>query len=391
MLKTLFSFFVLFFSLQHSAQSRKFYKAGTATLPNPVEALPFTYQNDLPLVEVTFGGKKHIFLLDTGAPTIISPSTYKELGLKSVSEANVNDSQNAAKKQIFTKITEIKIGNVTFNNIGAIVMEFNQPEFTCRKIDGIFGANQMAHLFWKINYAEGKMLVSKNIRLLTQSEFPIKIPFQSTKQKTPIISSQFLDKKVNLTFDTGFNGYFKIDNSIADVESNIAKENYITTVGSNSVSMYGAAKIEQEYLFMMNNLSLAKENFKNQIIDTGISNLLGNKFLKNYEYILDWKKNLVYLKPLVKEADKSESFGFGYRFIKNKAFVALIFKEKNIPLQLNDEILEINGISLENLNESKACNYYLNRIEKDLYKITVKIKRGNEIHNFTLDKFNYLL
>lgn len=55
--KMLLSFFVLFFSLQYAAQSKKFYNSGSATLPATVEALPFTYQNDLPLVEVTIGGK----------------------------------------------------------------------------------------------------------------------------------------------------------------------------------------------------------------------------------------------------------------------------------------------------------------------------------------------
>lgn len=286
------------------------------------------------------------------------------------------------RKEIFTKVPEMKIGNVTFNNIGAIVMDFSQPEFTCLKIDGIIGANQMAHLYWKINYADGKILVSNNIHLLKQNDFPVKIPFKPTRQKTPLIATSLLGKKVNLTFDTGFNGYFKLNNSIADVESNISKENYVVTEGVNAVSMYGGAKMEQEYEFLLNNFTLGEQKFENQIFDTEISNLIGNKFLRNYEYILDWKKSLVYLKPLEKEAHKSESFGFGYRFIKNKAFVVLVFKEKNIPLKLDDEILEINGISLENLDESTACHYYLNKIEKDLNKITVKIKRGKEFHTF---------
>ncbi len=380
--KMLLSFFVLLFSLQYAAQSKKFYNSGSATLPATVEALPFTYQNDLPLVEVTIGGKKHIFLFDTGAPTIISPATYKELRLKSISEGAIHDSQKNMRKEIFTKVPAMKIGNVTFNNIGAIVMDFSQPEFTCLKIDGIIGANQMAHLYWKINYADGKILVSNNIHLLKQNDFPVKIPFKPTRQKTPLIATSLLGRKVNLTFDTGFNGYFKLNNSIADVESNISKENYVVTEGVNAVSMYGGAKMEQEYEFLLNNFTLGEQKFENQIFDTGISNLIGNKFLRNYEYILDWKKSLVYLKPLEKEAHKSESFGFGYRFIKNKAFVVLVFKEKNIPLKLDDEILEINGISLENLDESTACHYYLNKIEKDLNKITVKIKRGKEFHTF---------
>lgn len=161
------------------------------------------------------------------------------------------------------------------------------------------------------------------------------------------------------------------------------------TKGINSVSTYGPAKETVEHIFRLNKLTLENEEFENQVLETGTLNLLGNQFLKNYEFILDWKKNNLYLKPVNQPQTNYESFGFSYRFVNNKAIIALVFKDKNIPLVMNDEILSINGISLENLNSEQSCQYYLNRIEKELSKITIKIKRGTDIKTFDLEKITY--
>ncbi|WP_373739101.1 hypothetical protein [Kaistella sp.] len=118
-------------------------------------------------------------------------------------------------------------------------------------------------------------------------------------------------------------------------------------------------------------------------------NLVGNQFLKNYEFILDWKTNTLHLKPIIQPETTLKSFGFSYRFINNKAVISLIFRDKNIPLEMNDEIVSINDISLDNLHTEDSCKYYLNTIEKELSKITIRIRRGNEIKVFDLEKISY--
>lgn len=40
------------------------------------------------------------------------------------------------------------VGAITFHDIGAIVLDFESPEFKCLQMDGILGANQMAKLFF---------------------------------------------------------------------------------------------------------------------------------------------------------------------------------------------------------------------------------------------------
>lgn len=389
MLKYLLYLFIILLPSHFSSQNRNFFNTGTVKLGKSVEKLPLHFINDLPFVEVIIGGKAYNFLFDTGAPTIISSAIYKELGLESIFESEVGDSQNKVQKQTFTFVPEISIGNLTFKNVGAIVIDFTQPEFKCLEVDGLIGSNQMALLFWKINYLENSMLVSKDLKLLTNNNDYSTIPFKSNRQKIPFIKSKIKNKDISLELDTGFSGKIQINKNEFNVPENIPKDQYLLTKGINSVSTYGPAKETVEYIFRLNKLTLENEEFENQVLETGTLNLLGNQFLKNYEFILDWKKNNLYLKPVNQPQTNYESFGFSYRFVNNKAIIALVFKDKNIPLVMNDEILSINGISLENLNSEQSCQYYLNRIEKELSKITIKIKRGTDIKTFDLEKITY--
>ncbi|MCZ2085870.1 MAG: retroviral-like aspartic protease family protein [Flavobacteriales bacterium] len=183
MLKYLLYLFIILLPSHFSSQNRNFFNTGTVKLGKSVEKLPLHFINDLPFVEVIIGGKAYNFLFDTGAPTIISSAIYKELGLESIFESEVGDSQNKVQKQTFTFVPEISIGNLSFKNVGAIVIDFTQPEFKCLEVDGLIGSNQMALLFWKINYLENSMLVSKDLKLLTNNNDYSTIHLNQTDRK----------------------------------------------------------------------------------------------------------------------------------------------------------------------------------------------------------------
>lgn len=389
MLKHLLFIFILIIPSQVGAQSKKFWNTGSAELTQVVEKLPFHYQNDLPFIEVKIKGKIYNFLFDSGAPTVISNAIYNELGLKISFESEVGDSQKSVQKQIFTVLPELSLGNIVFKNISAVVVDLTPPEFKCLQVDGIIGSNQMAILYWKINYLENSMLASKDLQSLINDDTFSKIPFKSNKQKTPFIKSKIENKDISMELDTGSSGKLQINSSEFAIEKNFSKDRYLISSGINSIGLYGPANVKDEYTFKINKFSLAELEFENKIFETGDLNLIGNKFLKDFEFILDWKKNNLYLKPIQQSETGYKSFGFSYRFIKNKAVISSIIKDKNIPLEMNDEILSINGVSLENLDHEQSCNYYLNRVEKNLSKITVVIKRGEAIKTFDVEKITY--
>lgn len=379
---------LIFFTITVSAQGRKFFDKGEVILKNSVEKINLTFENEMPLVQVIINGKSYQFLFDTGAPTVISHSVYNEMNLKKKHKSKVEDSQENKQEQIFTELPEMTIDQVIFKNVGAMVMDLQGHEFGCLKIDGIIGANQMAKLFWRINYSENTLEATGDLKNFRVEDYETVFKFFSLSQKTPIIGSKILGKKINLTFDTGFTGGIKILDSEYDSKNTTVKS--VETFGVNSIGAFGAGKPVSSYHFRPKELELAQHKFQNEIVTTGNSSLLGNEFLKKFKFVIDWENNKIYLHRIIDTPSKMQSFGFAYRFIDLKAKVVLVFQQTNFPIQIDDEILSINDTSFENLNDVSSCEYLLNRVEKNFKSIKVKIKRGDQILDFTVDKKEYL-
>ncbi len=379
---------LILFTITVSAQGKRFFENGEAELQNSVEKINLTYTNELPFVKVNINGKIYQFLFDSGAPTVISTSIYSELNLKKKHRSKVTDSKKNKQEQIFTVIPEMKIDQITFKNIGAIVMDLKGVEFECFKIDGIIGANQMAKLFWRINYSENLLEATKDLTNFSKEGYETVFSFDPKPQKTPVIKAQILDEKINLTFDTGFTGTFRISNTEYDPTN--AKVKSVETYGTASVGAFGAGKHESSYYFKPEKVLLDEQKFEDEIVSTGSSSLLGNEFLKKFRFIMDWKNNKIYLNKIKNYPAKLESFGFGYRFIDQKAKVVLLFSGNDVPLKIDDEILSINNVSLENLDKDSVCKYLQNRIERDHDSIDVKVKRDGKVLDFTITKKKYL-
>lgn len=363
--------------------------AGTWETSNALEEIPVRFVNDLPLITVTINGKDYVFLFDTGAPTVISTAIYKDLNLKPTKTSNINDSQGNSSKQILTSLPEMKIGNATFSNIGCVVVDFNVPELNCYNIAGIVGANQMSSAFWKVDYANKAILLTKDIHQFNLEEHNLTFSFSPKSQKTPLISTTILGEKLNFTFDTGFSGNLKISKHNKSIIDSIKKLNPLEIYGSTAVGIYGTGKIESNYLFKTDTIVIDSVPFTREIIGTGESSLIGNSFLKNYTFILDWEKRKIYLKEIKQARKDFESFGFGIRYVNNVPTVASVYKIENNPIELDDIILQINNINLENLDTETACKYYIEKLEKDADFIDVKLKRNDSILQYKIEKKAY--
>lgn len=386
-MKNIFCSFFAFCSILISAQGKRFFENGEVQLRNPVEKINLNYANELPFVKVTINGKIYNFLFDSGAPTVISQAIYKELNLEKKHRSKVKDSQKNKHEQIFTELPEMTIDHVVFKKIGAIVLDLSSGELGCLKVDGLIGANQMAKLFWRINYSENSLEATKDLSLFDLSGYDITIPFLTQTQKTPMIETEILDKNIKLTFDTGASGRLRIADQNFDSKK---ATRAVETFGTSAVGAFGAGKPIAGYIFRAEDMTLGNKNFPNQLIATGGSDLIGNEFFKDFAFIFDWKNSKIYMKRIRETPAKLETFGFSYRFIDLKPVVTFVFKEDNFPLKIGDSIISINNINLENLDQDGACHYTLNRIERDQETIDIKIKRDGKILDVTMKKKEYL-
>lgn len=386
-MKKVFYTLFIFSNLSLIAQGKKFFENGDVQLKSAVEKINLKYSTDLPFVQVSINGKIYNFLLDTGAPTVISTAIYAELGLEKKYKSTVKDSQKNKQEQIFTELPEMTVGQLTFKNIGVIVMDLTTAEFGCFKVDGILGSNQMAKLFWRVNYNENSLEATQDLSRFDLTGYDIVIPFDVKDQKTPVIEARIMDKKMNLTFDTGSSGSIKITNNNYNFKKVTERVN---VYGNTSVGAFGSGDPVLGYIFKSSDVSLGNKSFNNELVATGNSNLLGNDFLKNFVFVLDWAGHKIYMKQIKETSHKLESFGFGYRFIEGRPTVVYVFQEEDFPLKVGDSIISINNINLDNLDKEGVCHYFLNRVEKDAAVIDLKIKRGGVVMNVNLKKNVYL-
>lgn len=376
-------------------QGRAFFNKGTVKLDTTVasdnrtkginERIPIRLVNNLPLVEVTIAGETYIFMFDTGAPTVISEAIYKRLGLEPAHKGKVSDSQNNKAKQVFTLLPEMKVGSLVFSEVGAVVLDLHKSVFGCFAIDGILGANQMATLAWKVNYSEKSLQATDDMRNFDLSAYTTVLPFETSLQKTPKVKSSLLGKKVNFTFDTGFTGRFKVEKKFFDADK---VNTYVETYGATAVGAYGTSKADVGHLFISDDLMLDKNRFDGERVSTGNSNLIGNDFLVNFSYIMDWKTQKIYLKRLTTSAAELKTFGFDYLFVENKPTVVSVYKDQE-AVQLGDVILSINEVDMQHLTDEEACHYLLNRLGKDDDVLQVKLKRKEDILELSLPKKVY--
>ncbi|GEN74385.1 aspartyl protease family protein [Chryseobacterium hagamense] len=386
MRKILYSFFLLSMTTVY-AQSKKFFEKGNVQLQHAVEKINLRFENNLPFVKVKINGKTYNFLFDSGAPTVISNAIYNELKLKKKYRRSVGDSNNSRQQQIFTELPEMVVDQLVFRNVGAIVLDLNSAELSCLKVDGIIGANQMAKLFWRINYSENLLEATRDLSLFHPEDYTFVLPFKPQAQKTPAIKTSLFGKSTVLTFDTGFSGRFEITEKSYDPAKAVRK---VKTFGTRSTGAFGAAKPVEAAIFRTDSLMLGNRMFSDEILSTGTSSLMGNEFLRDFAFIMDWKNNSIYLKQLRNNPPKLESFGFTYRFIDQKPVVAFVFQQDHFPLKIGDSIISINNVMLDHLDGEASCYYFMNRVEKDQKTISVKIKRDGRILDFNLDRKEYL-
>lgn len=367
----------------------KLFQHGEVELKNKEETLSVDFSNQLPIVQVEINGKAYHFLIDTGAPTVISKAIYEELNLKTEIKKKVSDSQGQKQHKIFCILPEMKVGDIVFKDTPAAVIDWTKNyALTCLKLDGILGANQMEGAIWKFDYKDEKVTVTKDLSNFDISEYEYAIPFEPRLQKTPLVELELYGKTRTLIFDTGSNGGINLSTVPTEVDT-LKEDKKIEVLGMNTIGMYGAGLPTKEFYFQVNNAKIGNLTFQNIILNTGNSSTIGNKLLQHFTFIVDWNENMIYLKKVSETTEDFSSFGFGYTFFDNKVVVSYVYKSELFPLEIGDTIIGINNHSFENLNNAQVCEYSQNRIENSLKHIDIEIKRKEEVLKFHLEKKSY--
>lgn len=392
--------FCFFYSLFSCAPSQIEMLRGGA-IENAVyrDTVSFNFDYNLPIITVEIDQVNYNFLLDTGAPSVISPELFVKLNLKKKLTSKIKDSNNISNSEIFTQIPQMKIGNLQYTNIGVYVIDLRKSfALKCLNIDGIIGANQMAKSYWKLDYENKWCVISNDLPKSEIENYEIVNFIPKNGQLTPLVDI-FIDKIKfgNVVFDTGFNGAISLPNN-KSLDSVFEKK--VELYGVESVGIYGLGTtktfVEALLPFVkLDSLVLSKQSVT---FSDDPSMVIGNEVFKNYSIIFDWNLQKMYFKKNANLRSKktSEFISFGFGFIKNGDKIEVVKLIKNSEaekkgLLIGDEVLTINDVIFKNIKDNQFCDFFYFGLKEfklgDI--INVKVLRNNEELKFTLTKENY--
>ena len=344
-----------------------------------MKSSPFEYKANEIFVSVKINGVPATFIVDTGAPNVITEDFQNRLGIETRFSRKVGDSRNRKKNRGFVMLDEVAIGSLTFKETVATVVEFSKaPEIACLGIDGFIGANLMRKAYWQIDYQKQTIVITDQHEQLGDLSGGTRLAFEAQTQGTPLISLNLANRaKTKIKLDTGSAGELSVNGRYLKK----MKGRRYYEVGYTSSGLSGAHRDTTFYLeteeAWIGELQLKKQLFKG---DRHSSNLIGNQFLDDFLVTIDWVKSEIILIPK-KDRKKAprKSFGFSVRYGKENLIVSGVksnSQAQRLGLKADDIILEINDQDFSKLSYEEYCRQKINReILPDTEEIRVKIRR----------------
>lgn len=375
---------VLFLFVSSLLFSQKLaFDQGIINQKNYYEEISFELVNDKIMLPVVINNKTFQFLLDTGAPNVISKKVLEEVNVQNSKKISVSDANNQSDEMEMVAIESMKIGNLTFDNNVALVSDLdNHFILKCFKMDGFIGSNLFRNSVIKISLKDKKIIITDNIKNLQTKSKPSKLKLFG-EQKSPYVKIKFLDKKKHMVseevlIDTGMDGFYEMSNRAFSIFS---KENVLEELsrssGSSSIGLFGTAPLKEQILLKAPFLKLNDTTFENLITNTTDDNnsRIGLDLLKYGDIIIDFKKKKFYFEAVENVVLDKKPPIYSATIIDNKYSIGFVwdksFREK---LNYGDEIIRVDSFVLDEMDFCDIVKIKNFRKDNQAYEIEVKSK-----------------
>ncbi len=359
--------------------------------------IPFEERSALIIVPVEAGGKTRYFLLDTGAPNIITPELAKELNVKVMKNLDVRDINGRVNRQQLVSVDSMKLGSISFYHTTAIVADLNaQTELACLGIDGLIGANLLKGICLQIDYAKRSVALASSIDSLPVSQDAVKWPFTTTAQGTPKVSILVNGLTFNaLTVDTGSAGWIDLSEAAYSKVKEAGQMKSRAGFGVSSVGLYGQNDPHPIYRTWVEDVRISETSPSMQAsIDfqgKGGRQTIGNAFWRQYILTIDWNGSQLLLEP--KEDNQIlefKDFGFRTYYSEGQLRIGIVWKDSEADrqgLKTGDRILFMNGMDCINFSEKQYCRFFQEKpLENTWEKVDLLIEQEGATRRVELEK-----
>jgi predicted aspartyl protease len=354
--------------------------------------IQFEYVNGKIIIPILINEKTYRFLLDTGAPNLITKKLAETLKQKSLQEIKVSDANDNKSSMNFVELPNITIGNVVFEN--SVALSSNDDGnlvFDCFNLDGFIGSNLLRNSILQIDTRNKTLIITndeKKLKLNKKNSIELSL---IGNQSSPYIWIKLKGKnsgKEQVLLDTGMKGFYDISNRNYSLLKNENIFKIISTgIGSKEIGLFGNSKDSEQLKIFLPEMKISNSSFLNiSTITTNDKNSrIGIELFENGIATLDFKNKKFYFDQYGINTDLNEKqLGFSPTILNQKLSIGIVWDEKlKDKIFSGDEIIEINGKNYENYLLCDLINK--KSIFKEIEIVNIKIRnKSGEIRDINL-------
>lgn len=368
------------------------FNLGNSKELNYYSEIPFEYVNGKIIVSVLINENKYRFLLDTGAPNLITKRLSTILNLESLQELKISDANQIKSTMNIVQLPNLTIGSIIFENSVALSsQDENNLVFDCFEIDGFIGSNLLRNSIIQIDVKNKILIITndpKKLHLNNENSSKLSLFGQ---QSSPFIWLKLTGSKDSgkeqVLLDTGMKGFYDIShkNYIKFKDEKIFSE-VANGKGSESIGLSGTSPESEQVRLLLKHMKIANSAFLNISTTTTNDNnsRIGIGLFENGIGTIDFINKKFYFEQYEHNKDLIEKYlPFSRTIINNKLSIGIVWDEKlKAKINYGDEIIEINGKNYENY---KICDFINKSIFENITVSEIKIRnKKGEINIITL-------
>lgn len=357
--------------------------------PDYYVKIPFEVSRGIPVIPVEIGGKTYRFLLDTGAPTLLSEKLSQQLALKPLAKLAIQDANAQVDSLRTVLLPSLKISGITFVNQPVLVAA--QPLiFDCLGVDGFLGSNFLRNSIVQFSYPDRLVTIASDARQLALDANAAADLLVEPSQSSPLITMRFTGEEVGrntvfeqLLFDTGYSGFYDLT---MNKHFNLFRQAKALRVlgqaqGGDNVAINGVEKPAAHYRVFVPELTINGAKFRNVTATTtnDYNSRLGNELLKHGRVTVDYKNKKFYFEPFSAAGTDLQAENhkpLAATIADGKLCVGMVWDKKLArKIAPGDQILSVDGVSCEQFT---ACDIMNNKhpTTRPGSRLKIKTKRG---------------
>lgn len=316
------------------------------------------------VIKATINGKVYRFIVDTGAPNMITKAVYDELKPAVLKKLPVKDANNQMDSLTIVSLSEITLGNIVFNDIPTLVAK-DAFIFDCLKVDGFIGSNMLRSSIVQFSSKDSTMTVTDQPEKLSLDKKHSSDLLLNSAQSSPFLKTTISGKKkgsVQLLFDTGMEGLYAIAlKHYSLLESKNIFEVLASSTGSTTLALHGTGNDTTQYKLKIPELEVNGAVFKNVMAQTTPSenSRIGAELLKYGITTVDYQNKKFYFEPFQSTLDlQSGSFPVTVISKNDKLVIGIVWDDTlKDKIKVNDEVIAIDEIDYTRLS---PCEMLIN-------------------------------